>query len=240
MKYLSFANRISSNKQPEFLMVLIDLSPSMDENDWKPSRRAGAIRANIELLKLKAQHYPQDIVGIIGFGGQAELLHCPAMFNNGIYGISESIENACVPCGTNFTAALKLAENCFSSTNDLSKSTSASKGLLRALTGIFCEPTPNTRGKSRANGRTTKRIIMLTDGEHNGYTCPEKVADRLKGAGIVIDCIGIGGTPKDVDEARLERIASQNHDGSIRYCFIGDQQKLLRKYQTLAHHIRAI
>ena len=85
-----------------------------------------------------------------------------------------------------------------------------------------------------------QRIILLTDGEHLGDENPIHIATRLKRAGVIIDCIGIGGSPKDVDEKLLKQIASRNPNGSIRYCFIGDQQKLLRKYQTLAHHIRAI
>ena len=81
---------------------------------------------------------------------------------------------------------------------------------------------------------------MLTDGEHNGLSNPEKVADRLKNAGVIIDCIGIGGTPNDVDEKLLKKIASRDRNGSIRYCFIGDQQALIRKYETLARHIRPV
>ena len=81
---------------------------------------------------------------------------------------------------------------------------------------------------------------MLTDGEHNGSESPQPVADRLKNAGVVIDCIGIGGTPADVDEQMLKTIASHNPDGTIRYCFIGDQQALIRKYETLARHIRPV
>ena len=79
---------------------------------------------------------------------------------------------------------------------------------------------------------------MLTDGEHNQGGSPITVASRLKNGGVIIDCIGIGGSPKDVDEKLLEEIASRNPDGSIRYCFIGDQQQLLRKYENLAHHIK--
>ena len=79
---------------------------------------------------------------------------------------------------------------------------------------------------------------MLTDGEYNQGGSPIPVASRLKKAGVIIDCIGIGGSPGDVDEELLKEIASCNPDGSIRYCFIGDQQELLRKYETLAHHIK--
>ena len=79
---------------------------------------------------------------------------------------------------------------------------------------------------------------MLTDGEHLGDENPVTIAARLKKAGVIIDCIGIGGSPKDVDEKLLKQIASRNPDRSIRYCFIGDQQELIRKYQSLAQHIR--
>jgi len=50
MRYLNFANRIQANKTAETLLTLIDLSPSMDNDDWKPSRKAGAIAANEFLL----------------------------------------------------------------------------------------------------------------------------------------------------------------------------------------------
>ena len=64
------------------------------------------------------------------------------------------------------------------------------------------------------------------------------IARRLKDKGVIVDCIGIGGNPAEVNEADLMKIASKNPDGSIRYCFIGDQQELIKKYENLAHHIR--
>lgn len=241
MKYLNFANPVSGNRQPEFLMTLIDLSPSMDDDDWKPSRKAGAIKANIELLKLKAQYYPQDIVGVICFGGNAKLLRPPARLNNGINDLSKSLENVHVSYGTNFTAALKIAEDCFFGRYSFMKNTSASKRLLEFMTKLFYESVPNTyltQGKSNVNKRVTKRIIMLTDGEHNAPECPVKVATRLKNASVLIDCIGIGGSPCNVDEKLLKEIASRDRNGQIRYCFIGDKQLLIKKYESLSHHIK--
>ena len=67
MKYLDFANNIQSNTS-ETLMTLIDLSPSMNYDDWKPTRKAGAITANNELIKIKLKSHPDDRMGIIGFG----------------------------------------------------------------------------------------------------------------------------------------------------------------------------
>jgi len=241
MKYLNFANAVSGNGQLEFLMTLIDLSPSMDDDDWKPSRKAGAIRANIELIKLKARHHPQDIAGVIGFGSYAKILHDPVKLADGARSICDSLKHIPEPDGTNFTAALKMAEDCFFGMSKPLKNNIGRRPLIRALSELFYEPDQHTPASTRKHctGKgMTRRIILLTDGEHNGLSNPEKVADRLKNTGVIIDCIGIGGTPKDVDEKLLKKIASRDRNGSIRYCFIGNKQSLLRKYETLAHHIR--
>jgi hypothetical protein len=78
---------------------------------------------------------------------------------------------------------------------------------------------------------------MLSDGGYNEGGSPFKVAQRLKDAGVIIDAIGIG-KREDINEEAMKRIASCNPDGTVRYCWIGDQQNLIRKYESLAHHIR--
>ncbi len=241
MKCLNFANPVSGNGKPEFLMTLIDLSPSMNERDWKPSRREGAIKANIELIKLKARHHPMDVAGVIGFGSCAKLLHDPVKLADGARSICDSLKHIPDPDGTNFTAALEMAEDCFFDTPKPLKNYIARRPLIQAFSELFYDPNQHVPGSTRephTNKGMTRRIILLTDGEHNGSESPQLVADRLKNAGVVIDCIGIGGTPTDVDEQLLNTIASRNSDGTIRYCFIGDQQTLIRKYETLARHIR--
>ena len=243
MKYLNFANPVSGNGKPEFLMTLIDLSPSMDEADWKPSRREGAIKANIELIELKAKYHPQDTVGVIGFGSHAKLLHRSVKIGDNSKSVRDSLKKTPSPSGTNFTAALQMAEDCLFGKNNPVISNCFKKSLKRTLAELFYEPNPRDirtiKGNCAVDG-ITRRIVMLTDGEHNGSESPQPVADRLKNAGVVIDCIGIGGTPTDVDEQLLNTIASRNSDGTIRYCFIGDQQALIRKYETLARHIRPV
>jgi len=236
MKYLNFANRVQSNEQPEMLLTLIDLSGSMEITDMKPTRRAAAIKANEEIIKVKRQQHPGDKIGVIGFQSSAKLLLPPALPSK-IVGLEKTIDNAILTGGTDFVTPLKLAYSCFFSR----AITASGNPITKILSSFFFEPDIDkcvliTSG----NDKTTKRIIMLTDGEHLGDDNPTNIATKLKKAGVIIDCIGIGGSPKDVDEKLLKQIASRNADGSIRYCFIGDQQKLLRKYQTLAHHIRAI
>ena len=236
MKYLNFANPIKSNEQPETLLTLIDLSGSMEISDMKPTRRAAAIKANQEIVKAKALHHRNDKIGVIGFQDSAKLLLAPTPSYR-IGNLEKTIDNAVLTGGTDFVAPLELAYSCFFGR----AITASGNPITKILSSFFFEPCiDKCLSITSGNDKTTKRIIMLTDGEHLGDDNPTNIATKLKKAGVIIDCIGIGGSPKDVDEKLLKQIASRNADGSIRYCFIGDQQKLLRKYQTLAHHIRAI
>jgi len=175
MKYLNFANHDQSNTQPETLFTLIDLSPSMDDDDWKPSRKAGAISANKELIKLKQKSHPQDCVGIIGFSSSATLLHPPVCLNKGSGSLKRALNRNIDSLGTNFTSALELAERhlCGRSSENF---------FTKALAKIFCEEDTSPKVPTRSNG--SQRIIMLTDGEHTHFSSPLKVASRLKNAEI--------------------------------------------------------
>ncbi len=235
MTYLNFANHDQSNNKSESVITLIDLSPSMDENDYRPTRKAGAIMANKKLLDTKLKHNPKDKMGIIGFGGSAKLLHTPAIIGKHRNSLLRALDDPQGSYGTNFTAALNLAQRSFfNSPVGLNNNS-----ILNVLSQLFIEP-ESSKPKVPKEPNTLNRIIMLTDGEHNGEGCPVSTANSLKNSGVIIDCIGIGGSPADVDEKLLKQIASVNPDGSIRYCFIGDKQQLVQKYKTLAHHIQAL
>jgi hypothetical protein len=236
MKYLNFANPIHTNEQPEILLTLIDLSGSMSATDIAPNRQKAAIRANEEIVRVKRQQYPNDKIGVIGFQGTAQLLLAPTHPSN-IFALEKTIDNARLRGGTDFVSPLELAYNCFFNGATATRDDSFSK----MLSTILFEPAPDTYFAPKiGNIKTTKRIIMLTDGGHLGGGDPTISATKLKNMGAVIDCIGIGGSPKDVDEKLLKQIASRNPDGSIRYCFIGDQEQLVRKYNSLAQHLRPV
>lgn len=242
MKYLNLANHFQVGALPELLVTLIDLSGSMDSDDWKPSRKAGAIKANKELIKVKAQNYPQDKVGIIGFGTDAELIHEPVCLAYGAESLCKALKRLPDMGWTNFKAALELAEACLFGRSIGSKKAAGGKGVGKFFSELLYGPLQQSSNHIRETSTlpgTLKRIIMLTDGDYNKGGSPVRVAQRLKKAGVVIDCIGIGG-PEDVDEKKLKEIVSRNSDGSVRYCWIGDQQKLIRKYESLAHHIRPV
>jgi Mg-chelatase subunit ChlD len=111
-KYLNFAYRSIKEALIEFLVILIDLSNSMLSDDWPPSRKAAATKANIELIKIKAQQHPDDIVGIIGFGTDAKVLHPPVCLREGTGSLCQALKSLPDMNWTNFTAALELAEAC--------------------------------------------------------------------------------------------------------------------------------
>lgn len=58
---------------PEDVVLVNDISGSMSECDWKPSRLAGAQEAGEMFLKHRAP-YPDDRVAVIGFSQRAEIV----------------------------------------------------------------------------------------------------------------------------------------------------------------------
>ncbi len=79
------------------------------------------------------------------------------------------------------------------------------------------------------------QVILLTDG-HNTGRSPKSVAATLK-KNATIECVGIGGSPHDVDEKLLRWIASESTDGSKRYRWIGDKERLVKHFHKLAGRI---
>ena len=80
-----------------------------------------------------------------------------------------------------------------------------------------------------------KQIILLTDGEG---ICPMEIPENIKlHHNTVIDVVGIGGSPKNVDEKLLKKIATTDPDGTCHYRFINDTQELKQHYRQLASGI---
>lgn len=75
------------------------------------------------------------------------------------------------------------------------------------------------------------RILLLSDGHGDD---PIKRAKQIKDHGILIQVIGIGGQPSDVDEAVLKAIATTDASGFTHYWFINDSQSLIDQYEQLS------
>ncbi|PCJ56435.1 MAG: hypothetical protein COA73_12115 [Candidatus Hydrogenedentota bacterium] len=86
-----------------------------------------------------------------------------------------------------------------------------------------------------ASSSSTAQVILVSDGLDDWHN-PRELARNLK-AKAVIDCVGIGGSPRAVDEPLLKDIASFNRDGSKRYRWIGEPQHLVDHFEKLAGRI---
>ena len=92
--------------------------------------------------------------------------------------------------------------------------------------------------KKPADAGYVRRIVLLSDGENIAGPDPVETATRLKQAGVVIDCIGIGergqaARPGDgLDEKLLTAIASPG-----RYKYIRDSSTLLYHFEALASKV---
>ena len=106
---------------------------------------------------------------------------------------------------------------------DIAARTNMSAGLNRVFRTFDGVP---------ANGR----VILFTDGHHNYGDDPRTVAYGLRDIATV-ECVGIGASPAVVNEPLLIEIASAYPDGSKRYRWIGDQERLVEHAKPITGRI---
>lgn len=80
-----------------------------------------------------------------------------------------------------------------------------------------------------------RHVNLLTDGQGGK---PLKIASKLKEQyDAVIDVVGIGGSPCDVNEFLLRKLATTDPDGFCHYRYIKDPETLSEHYRQLAKGI---
>ena len=233
-KYLGFAQRLGSNGSGEDLCLVVDTSPSMDFQDYKPSRLKGAVKAGLALLEIKQDQYPSDQIAVIGFNSSAKVIHPLVNARDGFTSVKKALHHVSTASCTNIAAGLRKAGELLAA--DVSE---VSTGLLDWVARLF---TDETTEDPQHDDRRASRIVLLSDGCANTGPKPAPVAEVLKNQGILIDVVGIGGSQnaKEFNEDELKRIASTNADGTPRYFFIDDTAELIRTFKKLAHHIRPL
>ena len=181
------------------VVIAIDVSPSMDEPDYHPTRLEGAKRSVRRYLDTTVRYEPQALVGVVDFHGEAETVSHPLSVDEQHRALRQSLNRLHTGCFTNIGAGLQLADQ------------------ELALVPTHANPT----------------VILLTDGDSNQGPDPVLVAQRLKARGIQLDVIGIGGSPAEVNEQDLKRIASVTN-GQLRYWFIESANGLVERFEALA------
>ncbi len=79
-------------------------------------------------------------------------------------------------------------------------------------------------------------VTLFTDGHHDCGDDPRNVAQRLRDIASV-ECVGVGASPADVNAQFLREVASAYPDGSKRYRWIGDPERLVEQVKHLAGRI---
>ncbi len=97
---------------------------------------------------------------------------------------------------------------------------------LKAANGVFAHDMDRHPTPAR-----NKRILLLTDG-HGGQ--PLSWAAHLKGAGVLLEVIGVGGDTLQVNESLLRQVATTDADGFVHYWFFRDTDGLVAHYESLA------
>jgi len=240
LTYLDFVDPPASSDREyvERMILVLDHSGSMDKTDWKPSRLRGAIAAADALIDVKARRHPDDEVGIVTFSSNAVIIHQPVPVRSGEASLKRALRSIAAEGFTNITAGLAEA---YKHLSEKQSDDQLGRGRFDPGTWVGRLLGTSPSGATlhhEAHDSTVRRVVLLTDGEHNCGRSPQPLAAKLKARGILIDCVGIGGSPNEVDEKCLRAIASQNGDGSVRYCFIGDKAALIKKFEQLANRIR--
>lgn len=223
--YLDFSNPSGFDpNQTVCTVCILDQSLSMEERDYPPTRLRAALMAVEAMLHEKVKHRLHDKMGVVGFSNKGIRI-CPLIKVSDNKKILRSLKNLSTIGSTNFVAGLRTAREVFEEEADFSR---PKQGVLQLLFG---------QSKPEVTSRITKfvpHVVFLSDGYHNGGGDPVRVAEELKRLGAIIDTIGVGGTPSDVDQDCLKGIASVDSHRNPRYRFIGDTNALIQQFQRMA------
>jgi Mg-chelatase subunit ChlD len=175
---------------------LLDVSASMAERDFSPSRIEAAKEALLAFARRRGQDRPNDWLSVLSFNSAARLLYQSVRL-----GDSEAVSQL-----HQMFSGLQASGG-----TDLSAPLDETITIVRLIHRYFPD-----FGKSYG----ILRVLCLTDGHSSGD--PLRSAGILKEQGVVIEIVGMGGSPSDVNEGLLKQCASIEN-GRLLYRFIGDQ-----------------
>lgn len=175
---------------------LLDISDSMAARDFSPSRIEAAKEALLAFARRRGQVRPNDWLSVLSFNTAARLLY-------------QSVRLGAPEAVSQLHSMLSSLQP--SGGTDMSAPLDETITLVRLIHRCFPD-----FGKSYG----VLRVLCLTDGHSSGD--PLRSAGILKERGVVIEIVGIGGSPVAVNESMLKQCASIEN-GRLLYRFIGDK-----------------
>lgn len=213
---------IKQTDKPIITFFAIDVSGSMRSDDYPPNRVGAACDASLEFLRESASRGGADHrAAIVTFNHEGCLALPPT-------DILDLRAFECVLGGLEGDGGTDFVTG-------LDQISAALDGRERGgfLSWLFDNPKTVTIDPTAVH-----HIIFLSD----GHSCSKKPAKRsaraLRDSGVVIETVGIGGSPADVDEGLLKAMASLDEVGKPRYRFIGDRQALLQEFKAKAARLK--
>jgi Mg-chelatase subunit ChlD len=90
------------------VVVVIDVSGSMDLEDYPPSRLSGAIKAAGRFLQRSASVNPSQVVAIVAFSTKARLISPPLRVKGNLTRLKNALSGLSAGGFTNIPAGLKI------------------------------------------------------------------------------------------------------------------------------------
>lgn len=153
--YMDFAHAGSGVEE---CCLVLDVSPSMDYTDLKPSRLAAAVEASKALIVMKCEQHPSDRVAIVSFSASASLVKDMGTVTNSE--IVRALETLRTSSSTNIGAGLEAARSVFARKTFGHPMQQFAQWVARTA----AEPLPGSGG---LGGAAMQRVILLSDGKHN-------------------------------------------------------------------------
>lgn len=246
--YMHFAERTGVSDTPQATVVVLDNSSSMDATDLSPTRLAAAGEAGCQLIEQKMKRYPHDLVGVVTFSTDAEVVFPLQPVETHGRTQQHALRRLTAGRATNVAAGLEAAYRLLrGKASGSAGSTATSLGSsIRALTRWLYDEDkdgPDSSDETRP-AILPAQIILLSDGMVTAGKSPLLMAEKLKQSPLqaCIEVIGIAGSHSadHLDEPTLKQIASQDAKGAPRYYLINDTESLVTKFRELSGHITRI
>ena len=103
--------KINATPQCSLDVLLVDVSPSMEETDYAPCRLTAAKLAGRRFLEQHAQFNPQGLVGIVSFCSEATVIHRPVPGGANCYSLVQSLDLFQTNPNTNISAGLEQSQD---------------------------------------------------------------------------------------------------------------------------------
>lgn len=225
---------ISIPRNTGTVMLVIDVSGSMQATDVKPNR--------MEATKSAAQEFvsrqPSGVkIGVVSFSDFGALVQPPTRDKDDVL---EAIDRLRPQRGTNIGGGLQAALDALYEGSDTPRPSAAPAGPVVGGQQPASPPPTSTGGDSRPPPAS---IVLVSDGESNVGPPPLEVAQEAQQAGVKVYTIGIG-TPEGVNlNIQGRRVFTRLDEESLkgmadltggRYLQAQDEAELRSVYDELA------